>query len=135
MAIDAAYSKASNLQKTRARKLFSNSKVAFRNRQYGYIEVYADSKLTNAVICKRNSFRLRRFMKLPTPIKQQCQHCEHEQKMTDGVEQCGVCGNIIVACGGSNATGLAADAQTAASSENTRRRYDSRRNKKNFDSS
>lgn len=37
-------------------------------------------------------------MKLHTPTKQQCQHCEHEQAMKDGVEQCEVCGNIIVAC-------------------------------------
>lgn len=38
-------------------------------------------------------------MKLHALIKQQCPHCEHEQTMTDGVEQCEVCGNIIVACG------------------------------------
>lgn len=37
-------------------------------------------------------------MKLHTPTKQQCQHCEHEQTMTEAAEQCEVCGNILVAC-------------------------------------
>ena len=37
-------------------------------------------------------------MKLHTPTKQQCQHCDHEQTMTEAAEQCEVCGNVLVAC-------------------------------------
>ena len=63
-------------------------------------------------------------MKLSTPIKVQCQHCEHEQTMTEAAEQCDSCGNVLVAWA-NVITELADVVRTAASSSSTRRRYES----------